>query len=116
MDGDVSAGTDAFLIVRDDGTFSFEPARALTGDPLTDALSLCRATLTADAKTARVSLAAAIGLAETTPVSSVIGAYRERGDGDIADLLTSVRDFLETGHMPVNRNHSADIDDILDLL
>ena len=49
-------------------------------------------------------------------MSSVIGAYRERGDGDIADLLTSVRETLETGHAPTQPTHRADVDEILDLL
>ncbi|BBX74254.1 hypothetical protein H7H78_02150 [Mycobacterium shinjukuense] len=116
MDRDIAAGTDAFLVIHDDGTFSFEPAREITGDPLADALSLIGSPMTTDREAARAAVAGAVGLPETAPVISVIGAYRERGDSDIADLLTSVRDFLETGHTPKQPKHSADVDEILDLL
>jgi hypothetical protein len=61
-------------------------------------------------------LARAICLPEASPVTSIIGGYRERGDGDIADLLTTVRSYLETGASPEAPTHSAEVDDILDLL
>lgn len=116
MDGDIAAGTEAFLVIHDDGTFTFEVARDLTGNPLLDALSLIGAPETASIDEARGALTAAVGLPKASPVSSVIGAYRERGDGDIADLLTSIREVLETGHAPAQLTHRADVDEILDLL
>jgi len=116
MDQDIAAGTEAFLVIHDDGTFSFEVGRELTGNALLDALSLIGAPATPSIDEARAALTAAVGLPEASPVSSVIGAYRERGDGDIADLLTSVRETLETGHAPTQPTHRADVDEILDLL
>ncbi|MGY1777762.1 sigma factor-like helix-turn-helix DNA-binding protein [Geodermatophilus sp. SYSU D00804] len=114
--GDVAAGTEAFLVIHDDGKFSFEPVRDLTGDPLPDALSLIGAPVTADRDETRSLLAAAVGLSAATPVTSVIGSYRERGDIDVADLLTSIRESLETGHTPPSPTHRVAVDDILDLL
>lgn len=116
MKGDIAADTDAFLVIHDDGTFSFDPARELTGNPLLDVLSLIGAPLTTDRQIARAAIGTAIGLPEMAPVTSVIGAYRERGDGDIADLLTSVRGYLETGNSFEQYKHSAEVDEILDLL
>lgn len=87
---DVAPGTDVFLVIADDGTFDCEPARELTGDPLTDALSLAGAPETAGPG----ALAIAIGLPPGTPMASVIAACRNRGDTDIADLLTGVRGEL----------------------
>jgi hypothetical protein len=116
MDQDIAAGTEAFLVIHDDGTFSFEVGRELTGNALLDALSLIGAPATPSIDEARAALTAAVGLPEASPVSSVIGAYRERGDGDIADLLTSVRETLETGHAPTRPTQRADVDEILDLL
>lgn len=113
---DVEAGTDAFLVIGDDGSFAFEPARELKGDPLQDALSLAGASATTDAQEACGLLAAAVGLSQTTPVTSIIAAYRERGDSDIADLLIEVRAQLEVAHSPERVTHRADVDDILDLL
>lgn len=116
MEDDIAAGTEAFLALKDDGTFAFEPARELTGKALLDALSLTGAAVTHDYEAARRVLAAAIGLPEASPVVSIIGGYRERGDSDIAELLLSVRDELEIGHAPDRPPHTADVDDILDLL
>ncbi|MGL5825015.1 MAG: sigma factor-like helix-turn-helix DNA-binding protein [Nocardioides sp.] len=116
MEGDIAADTEAFLLLKDDGTFGFEAARDLTDNPLMDALALAGAPATFDREQARIALARAIGLPDASPVTSIIGGYRERGDGDIADLLTAVRDYLETGASPEAPSHSADIDEILDLL
>ena len=116
MDGDIQADTEAFLVIGDDGTFAFEPARELTGDPLQDALALVGANGTADEAVACAALAVAANLPDTTPVTSIIGAYRERGDGDIADLMTEIRSRLESGHTPGQATHRADVADILDLL
>lgn len=116
LDDDIAAGTEAFLVIHDDHTFGFEQARELVGEPLSDALALVGATLTADPEIARVALATAIGLPQDAAVSSIIGDYRVRGDDDVADLVLAVREYLETGHTPAERAHSTDVDEILDLL
>ncbi|NOR03452.1 hypothetical protein HGK72_25725 [Mycolicibacterium fortuitum] len=116
MDLDVAAGTEAFLVIRDDQTFSFEQAPDLVDDPLVDALTLVGAKPTSDPKKARAALAAAIELPQDAPVSSIIGEYRVRGDDDVADLLVAAREYLETGHVPTKGAHNADVDQILDLL
>lgn len=116
MDGDIAAETDAFLIIGDDDRFAFEPARQLTGDPLADALSLIGAPAGLDVAAALKALTVAIGLPDGSPVASIIGGYRERGDSDVADMLTSVREVLETAHCPKPTIHMADVDEILDLL
>jgi len=116
MDGDIQADTEAFLVIGDDASFAFEPAREPSGDALQDALALVGADATSEESTACGVLAEAVGLAKTTPVTSIIAAYRERGDGDVADLLTEIRARLEAGHTPERAPHHADVDDILDLL
>ena len=116
MAEDIAADTDAFLVIHDDGTFNFEQARELVDNPLVDALSLVGAPTTVDRETTRRALACAIRLPDDSPVTSVIGGYRERGDDDIAELILSVREYLETGHTPQQRSHSTDVNDILDLL
>ncbi|MBB2745047.1 UNVERIFIED_ORG: hypothetical protein FHR35_004896 [Microbispora rosea subsp. rosea] len=116
MDQDIAADTEAFLVIKDNATFAFEPAREMTGNPLQDALSLIGAPLTTDRDKARVAFAKAIGLPGTSPVTSIIGGYRERGDDDLADLLTSVRDYLATGVEPGHPVPDTAVDEILDLL
>jgi hypothetical protein len=116
MEEDVAADTEAFLVIHDNRSFSFEQARDVVDNPLADALTLIGARPTSDPAEARVTLATAIELPEDAPVSSMIGDYRARGDDDVADLLLAVREQLETGHVPVDRAHSADVDEILDLL
>ncbi len=116
MAEDLAADIDAFLVIHDDGTFSFEQTREMADNPLVDALSLIGAPTTGDRETARQALACAIRLPADSPVTSVIGGYRVRGDEDIAELILSVREYLETGHTPQRRSHSADVNDILDLL
>lgn len=114
--GDIQADTEAFLVIGDDGTFAFEPTRGLTGDALQDALTLVGAPETRDKAEACAVLASAIGLPVTTPVTSIIGTYRGRGDGDIADLLAVIRTELEVDQAPEQVAHRANVDDILDLL
>ncbi|MFK0198975.1 sigma factor-like helix-turn-helix DNA-binding protein [Streptomyces lavendulae] len=116
MDSDIAADTDAFLILGDDGSFAFELTRELTGDSLADALSLIGAPSTVEGSKAREVLAKAIGLQPGSPVASIIGGYRERGDSDIADLLTGLRGVLETGHQPERSTPITGIDEIMDLL
>ncbi|MFI7482075.1 sigma factor-like helix-turn-helix DNA-binding protein [Kocuria sp. M1R5S2] len=116
MEQDIPVSAEAFLVIHDNGTFTFDLARELTGIPLLDALTLIGAPMTTNIDQARAAVAAAVGLPDTSPVSSVIGTYRERGDSDIAELLTSVRETLETGHAPVLPTYRADVNEILDLL
>lgn len=116
MESDVAADSEAFLVIHDDGSFTFEQTRELIGDPLSDALSLVGAPPALDGEEARVALARALALPEDSPVSSIIGGYRERGDNDVAELLLSIREYLETGHTPTESRHSADVDEILGLL
>ncbi|WP_162794434.1 sigma factor-like helix-turn-helix DNA-binding protein [Nocardioides houyundeii] len=116
MAEDVAAGAEAFLVLHDDGAFTFELTRNLIDNPLADALSLAGAPAVADREEARTALARAIRLPDASPVTSIIGGYRERGDDDIAELLITVREYLETGYEPSEIKHSADVDAILDLL
>jgi hypothetical protein len=116
MDQDIAVGTDVFLIMGDDGSFSFEPTREPVGQPLMDALSLIGAARTLDPDAARRSFATALGMPESSPVVSLIGAYRERGDDDIAELLISLREHIDTGDTRERPEHRGDVDEILDLL
>jgi hypothetical protein len=116
MAEDVAAGAEAFLVLHDDGTFTFELLRDLIDNPLADALSLAGAPATIDREEARLALARALRLPDDSPVTSIIGGYRERGDDDIAELLTTVREYLETGHIATDVKHRADVEEILDLL
>ena len=116
MAEDVAVGAEAFLVLHDDETFSFELVRDLIDNPLADALSLAGAPAVIDREEARLALARALRLPDSCPVVSIIGGYRERGDDDIAELLTSVREYLETGHVRAEVKHRADVDDIMDLL
>ena len=117
MEADVAAGADAFLVVGNDGRFEFEQAREFVGDPLVDAISLVGRGPISDPDMARVALAAAIGLSEDSPVSSIIGEYRARGDEDVADLVLEARERLGSGGPRAsNSADSSDVDEVLDLL
>lgn len=113
---DVELGSEIFLVLEDDGSFSVE---ALTSeglsDPLDRAMVLAGVTALADGQAARVTLARAIDMADDCPATSIIGAYRDRGDEDIADLLLDARDRLTDPSTRTNAP-AAEIDDILDLL
>lgn len=116
MHEDVAAGAEVFLVMGDDGSFGFEQARELVGEPLTDALSLIGAPETTDQAAARAALAAAIELPADAPITSIIGDYGSRGDGDVAELLLLVRQELEADRSPVSLVGEGDVDKILDLL
>ncbi|MEV0156006.1 sigma factor-like helix-turn-helix DNA-binding protein [Micromonospora sp. NPDC050686] len=111
---DIETDGDLFLVIGDDGTFGIEPVRPLTGDSLGDALALVGAK--EGSERPRATLAVAIGLPAESPVSSVIGGYRERGDTEVADLLVRARTALEDGVAPSRQVRAAEINDILDLL
>ncbi|QNE18701.1 hypothetical protein F1D05_13265 [Kribbella qitaiheensis] len=112
---DIEIDADVFMVLGDDGAFRIERIDTAAGDTLSMALALtgCPASGATDP---RVDLALAIGLPEESPVASVIGGYRERGDTDIADLLIQVRTTLEVGNSPERPTHNAAVDEILDLL
>lgn len=116
LDEDVAAGTDAFLVIHDDGRFDFEQARELVSEPLSDALTLVGARPTTDPESARTALATAVGLPPDATIAAIIGDYRTRGDDDVADLVLAARECLEAGRIPAGSPHHADVDEILDLL
>ncbi len=116
IDYDVPADTEIFLIMGDDGSFEVEVIDLLSGNALKDALLLVGACGDLDSDSARTALSSAIRLPLDSPVVSVIGAYRDRGDGDIADMLTSVRHHLEASQPLERVAPTANVDDILDLL
>ncbi|GGC53583.1 hypothetical protein IEU95_09930 [Hoyosella rhizosphaerae] len=113
---DISADTEVFLRIRDDRSFDIEVIGELSGDPLADALALIGVPSGIAAEEARRAFAAAIQLPEDSPVVSIIGGYRDRGESDVADSLTTMRHYLETGE-PIEREAKAtDVHGILDLL
>lgn len=116
LDDDIAAGTDAFLVIHDDRSFSFEQANELVNDPISDALTLIGARATSDTAAARVALATAVELPESAPVASIIGEYRTRGDDDVADLILSAREPLEMAHGSAPRVQCAEVEEVLDLL
>jgi hypothetical protein len=116
MDQDVAAGAEAFLVMGDNGSFGFEQARELVGEPLADVLSFIGAPLMTDRSAARAALSAAIELPADAPIASIIGDYRSRGDDDVAELLLVLREELETGHTAMSAVDDPDFDTILDLL
>lgn len=113
---DVELGSDVFLVLNDSGSFAVEVvATADPNEPLGQALILAGISNPADVVDARVALAYAIEMADDAPVASIIGAYRDRGDEDIADLLLEAKDRL-TDPSSRTPTPTAEIDDILDLL
>jgi hypothetical protein len=116
MDGDVAIDSEALLIIGDAGTFDFELVRERTGYPLEDALALVGITPLPTSAEAKRALAEALKLPADSPISSIIGEYRERGDADVADLLTRAREHLETTTAHERSVPSIEVDDILDLL
>jgi Sigma-70, region 4 len=116
LDGDIGTGNEIFLVIGDDGSFRIEPVESVGADALECALVLVGSSGAPERQHSRTALAAAIGLPEASPAASVIGAYRDRGDNDIADLLLSVRDRMEAPPAAGQPAPSPDIDDILDLL
>ncbi|RLK59602.1 sigma factor-like helix-turn-helix DNA-binding protein [Actinokineospora cianjurensis] len=113
---DIPIGTEVFLVIGDDNSFAVQVVAGLRDEPLADALALVGAPTALTGDAARRFFASAINLSTGATVLEVISAFRERGDTEIADLLTSVRQSLETGE-PARRHHRAlNVDDILELL
>lgn len=115
LEYDIASDAEVFLVVGDDKTFDVEVIDDLTGDALPDALARVGASHDLDGVGARRALATAICLPDSSPVVSIIGAYRNRGDGDIADLLITARHYLETGEV-ARAKRTADVGDIMELL
>lgn len=116
MSQDVAADDEAFLVVFDDGTFGFELVRELVGKPLLDALALIGAPAVTDLDTMRDAFASAIALPHGSPISSIIGRYRDRGDGSVAELLMSAHEIIQDRGAVAPFAAQADVEDILDLL
>jgi len=113
---DVELGSEVFLVLYDSGSFDVEVvASSELTEPLSRALVLAGVPDPAEVRDPRIALAQAIEMGDDTPVISIIGAYRDRGDEDIADLLLTARDRLTD---PMNRPivPSAEIKEILALL
>ncbi|SFP89499.1 Sigma-70, region 4 [Geodermatophilus dictyosporus] len=111
---DAAPGEEFFCVIADGGWFDLQRVAPLSGAPLQAALRLSGqddALTGADALTA---LSAAIGLPEHSTAVTVLGGFRERGDQDIADLLTSARHLLEETQSSAFVD--ADVNEILDLL
>lgn len=117
LEYDVATGTEVFLVIGDNRTFDVEVIDdEKSGDELLDALVLIGAPRDLGLESALKALAGAIRLPDESPVVSIIGAYRDRGDSDIADLLTATRPRLESGKSATRASHSADVYDIMALL
>lgn len=116
LEYDVPADTEAFLVIGDDASFSLEIAPEATGVPLRDALNLVGAPTDVEIDNAHVALSRAVGQKPESSTISIIGAYRERGDSDVAELLTAVRATLETATAPNDELPHVNVDEILDLL
>jgi hypothetical protein len=116
LEDDIPIDSEVFLVIGDDNSFTVQAVSSLHDDPLADALALIGAPPSLDTEAARRAFAAAVKLPADAPVLSIIGTYRERGDTDIADLLTSIRQQLETGESTGRPHQTANVDDILELL
>lgn len=112
---DLSAGDDVFCVLFDSGNFDLERMRALSGGPINDAVALVGGPQTQTALEALAALRAALDLPANSTVATVIGAFRERGDLDVADLITAGREGLTDGPHQ-GPDTATDIDDILSLL
>ncbi|MEQ6900779.1 sigma factor-like helix-turn-helix DNA-binding protein [Nocardioides sp. YIM 152588] len=116
VDADVAAGTEVFLVIGDDRTFDVEVIEGPDGNALQSALRLVGAPEETSSEAARASLATAIRLPTATPIVSIIGAYRDRGDSDVAELLTGVRRSLAAADGTPAAVEEPAVNDIMDLL
>ncbi|CAM3078866.1 sigma factor-like helix-turn-helix DNA-binding protein [Tsukamurella hominis] len=92
---DVSAGTEVLLIFGDEQLFTVEVVDSASGDPVRDALVLIGAGRRLRGDSARRAFARAVCLPEDSPLTTIIGAYRSRGDDDIAELLLTARTAIQ---------------------
>lgn len=116
LEFDVSNGTEVFLVLRDNRTFDLELMRELSGDPVWDALALIGSSPSHDPADARRKMATAACMPANSPFVSIIGAYRDRGDDDIADLLTMARQQFEVNEDSEHKPEATNVDEIMDLL
>lgn len=123
IDRDIAAGQDLFLKLGTDRTFDVRPISDATPDPLITALRLVGYDDDDVPANPLPALARAIDIPVDSPAVSVIGAYRDRGDIDVADLLLDSRPRLERSAEPqptlgaeAPSAEIPDIDEILDLL
>jgi hypothetical protein len=113
---DVELGSEVFLVLYDSGSFGVEVVASVElTEQLSRALVLAGVPDPAEVADPRIALAQAIEIGDDTPIVSIIGAYRDRGDEDISDLLLTARDRLTD---PITRPilPSAEIKEILALL
>lgn len=115
--GDIGTGQEVFLVIGTDRSFDIRLIDDAETGSLTRAMRLVGFDDTA-VDDPLPALARAIDLPEKSPVTSVIGGYRDRGDGDVADLLLASRAQMEStgGAAPADDIDAPDIDDILGLL
>lgn len=111
---DIAADRDLLLKLDDSGKFDIEPVRSSTDSALADALALIGAD--EDVVNPAGTFASAVGLPVGSSVSTILGAYRERGDTDVFDLLVTCREVLEVADAPAVDPATVEIDEILDLL
>ncbi|MBS3695254.1 sigma factor-like helix-turn-helix DNA-binding protein [Rhodococcus qingshengii] len=118
LEQDVAIGTEAFLVINDDRTFSVKLVRDLIDDPVSDALALVGAKPHSTADDAYVSLCRAIESAPQSGLASLIDDYRSRGDTEIADLILAGRRWFDSMavRQPAPAPNSTDVDAILELL
>lgn len=113
---DIAADTEVFLVIGDDQTFDIELVADLAGDPLSDALALVGVAPAPDSiGGCRRHLASAIGLDDNVSLADLYGAYRGRGDSDVAELLTTCRQLADQ-QPRFGAVAAPDIEEILELL
>lgn len=93
-DLDVDTDSEMFFIVDDNREFDVEVVEDMTGDALSDALLLVGAPADLDADSALETLTACLTLPADTHVDDLIAAFEERGDVEVAELLTKSREEL----------------------
>lgn len=94
VDLDVDTDSEMFFIVNDNREFDVEVVEDMTGDALSDALLLVGAPADLDADSALETFAICLTLPVDTHVDDLIAAFEERGDVEVAELLTKSRDEL----------------------